>query len=71
VVGSSNLDWRSVVYNNEIDAVIIGRGFAGKMEVMFAQDIAASHQVTPQAWAHRGLFERLNEARARMVESLL
>jgi cardiolipin synthase len=71
VVGSSNLDWRSVVYNNEIDAVIIGHGFAGKMEVMFAQDIAASHQVTPQAWAHRGLFERLNEARARMVESLL
>jgi cardiolipin synthase len=71
VVGSSNLDWRSVVFNNEIDAVIIGRGFGGKMEAMFSQDIAASHQVTPQDWARRGFWERLNEIRARMVESFL
>lgn len=71
VVGSSNLDWRSVVYNNEIDAVIIGRGFGLKMEAVFAQDIAASHQVTAQDWARRGLWERLNELRARMVESFL
>ncbi len=71
VVGSANLDWRSVVYNNEIDAVIIGRGFARKMEVMFTQDITASREITPQDWARRGLWERLNEARARMVESFL
>ncbi|HQT39749.1 MAG TPA: phospholipase D-like domain-containing protein [Acidocella sp.] len=71
VVGSSNLDWRSVVFNNEIDAVVMGPDFGGLMEAMFSKDLAASKEITLTAWRHRGVAERLNEVRARMVESLL
>lgn len=71
VVGSSNLDWRSVVYNNEIDAVIMGPEFGAQMEAMFAKDQAASRQITPEIWAHRGIGERLDELRARLVTFLL
>jgi hypothetical protein len=62
VVGSSNLDWRSVVFyneiDNEIDAVVLGPTFGSEMEVQFRQDIAASVEITPEIWAHRGIGER-------------
>jgi cardiolipin synthase len=70
-VGSSNLDWRSTVLNNEIDAVILGRDFGTKMEAMFRQDVAASNQITPEMWARRGLSERINEIWARLIERVL
>ena len=70
-VGSSNLDWRSVVWNNEIDAVILDPQFGAKMEAMFAADIAASHTIDPAAWRHRPLGERLDEWGAELVQSFL
>ncbi len=71
VVGSSNLDWRSTVSNNEIDAVVIGRSFGQQMEAMFQNDEAHSKQVTLQAWRHRGLGERLRELKAQTVQMFL
>lgn len=70
-VGSSNLDWRSTILNNEIDAVILGREFGAKMEAMFDADVKASKQITPQAWAQRGLGERVSETWARMLDRVL
>jgi cardiolipin synthase len=70
-VGSSNLDWRSTILNNEIDAVILDRDFGERMEAMFRDDVAASKQITPQAWAQRGLGERLDEFWAGMLDRLL
>jgi cardiolipin synthase len=70
-VGSSNLDWRSTILNNEIDAVVLGHDFGMKMEAMFRQDVAASQQITPQVWAQRGLGERLRETWARLLDKLL
>ena len=40
-IGSTNLDWRSFLHNDEINAVVLGRGFATQMETMFADDVAA------------------------------
>lgn len=70
-VGSSNLDWRSTVWNNEIDAMILGAEFGGAMEAMFADDVKASHTITLEAWRRRGLGERVQEIRAKLVETLL
>jgi cardiolipin synthase A/B len=70
-VGSSNLDWRSTILNNEIDAVILGRDFGTEMEAMFRQDVAASKRITPEMWAQRGLGERINEIWARMLDKVL
>lgn len=70
-VGSSNLDWRSTILNNEIDAVILGRGFGAEMEAMFLDDVAASGQVTPEIWSQRGLGERIGETWARMLDKVL
>ncbi len=70
-VGSSNLDWRSTVWNNEIDAIILGTEFGDAMEAMFDGDVKASQIVTLDAWRRRGLGERVQEIRAKLVETLL
>ena len=70
-VGSSNLDWRSTVWNNEIDAIILGPGFGGQMEAVFQADVAASKTIDLAAWRRRGLGERMREAKAKLVEKLL
>ena len=70
-VGSSNLDWRSVVWNNEIDAIIIDGGFGERMEALFARDVAASRTIDLTAWRHRSLIERFGEWRASLLQELL
>ncbi len=70
-VGSSNLDWRSTVWNNEIDAIILGPEFGGQMEAMFRADVKASHTIQLATWRRRGLGERFQELRAKLVETLL
>ena len=70
-VGSSNLDWRSVLWNNEIDAVILDQPFGARMEVMFQDDVAASRPINLQTWNARPLAERLQELEASLIESLL
>ncbi len=70
-VGSSNLDWRSTIWNNEIDAIILGDDFGGSMETAFQADVAASKTIGLADWRRRGLGERIRELRARLVEKLL
>ena len=70
-VGSSNLDRRSVVYNNEVDAVIFGRQTAAAARAIFDRDIAKSHEVTLAAWRRRPLGEKLYELYARSWEFLM
>jgi cardiolipin synthase A/B len=71
IIGSSNLDWRSVVYNNEIDAVVIDQTFGRELAAQFAQDAARSRTITLPDWENRPLAERLRELVAKMVEPLL
>jgi cardiolipin synthase len=70
-VGSSNLDWRSAVWNNEIDAIILDPAFGTQMETVFAADKAASREISLDAWRDRGLWERTREVGADLVQDLL
>ncbi len=70
-VGSSNLDWRSTVWNNEIDAIILGTDFGGRLEAVFRADIADSRTIDLAHWRRRSLLERLRELKAKLVEELL
>jgi cardiolipin synthase len=70
-VGSTNLDWRSFVHNYEADVIVLGPAFARDLERLFARDVEASHEITPAAWAERGLAERAREWLARRWAYLL
>jgi Phosphatidylserine/phosphatidylglycerophosphate/cardiolipin synthases and related enzymes len=64
-VGSTNLDWRSLSTNSELNAVVLGPDFAVQMEAVFQQDISHSEEITREAWAGRPLADRAREAAAR------
>ncbi len=66
-VGSSNLDNRSVLFNTEVDAVIVGRVPAQKMEERFALDRAQAKQITPEEWSNRPVYHRAREFFSRFV----
>jgi cardiolipin synthase len=70
-VGSTNLDWRSFLDNDEVNAVILGRDFAGQMQAMFDKDLAASQAITLEAWKRRSLMLRLKEWGSRLWQRLL
>jgi cardiolipin synthase len=70
-VGSTNLDWRSFLDNDEINAVVIGREFAQQMQAMFAQDIEESTAIELESWERRPLSFRFKEWMARLWGRLL
>jgi cardiolipin synthase len=70
-VGSTNLDWRSLVYNDELNAVVLGPEFANQIDQVFERDIADSDLLTVESWRSRPLLDRLKEISARSWAHLL
>jgi len=70
-VGSSNLDWRSALDNNEVNAVILGREFAQQMQAMFAQDLAASRAIDLERWNSRSPMLRIREMIGMLLQRAL
>ncbi len=70
-VGSSNLDRRSVVFNNEVDAVVFGRQTAAAARAVFDHDLGKSQEITLAAWRRRPFGEKLYELYARTWEFLM
>jgi len=67
-IGSTNLDWRSFLHNDEINAAILGRDFSRQMDAMFARDLAESDAIDLERWEQRSLILRLKEGAARIAE---
>jgi cardiolipin synthase len=67
-VGSTNLDYRSFLYNNETNAIIIGRRFGAAMEELFLEDLSKSIRVLPEEWRKRPLKSRVMETIVSLVE---
>lgn len=65
-VGSTNLDWRSFLHNQEIDAIVLGQDFGAQMETLFKQDIEASHQITLEEWRKRPVLSRIKEKLSKL-----
>jgi cardiolipin synthase len=70
-VGSTNLDFWSFSENFEVNAVVLGSGFAGEMEKMFAGDLAESDRITEEKWDDRPLFSRVREWLAHLFAHML
>ena len=67
-VGSTNLDWRSFLHNDEINAAILGPEFSRQMEAMFARDLAESDAIELERWEQRSPLLKLKELAARLAE---
>jgi len=67
-VGSTNLDWRSFLHNQEINAVVLGPEFGQQMRALFERDLQVSEPVTLERWRRRGVLPRVQETLSKMWE---
>ena len=65
-IGSTNLDWRSFLHNQELNAVVLGAGFGAQMRASFEDDLANSEQINLDKWRWRSIGTRAKEAFARV-----
>jgi cardiolipin synthase len=67
-VGSSNLDYRSVLHNDEINAIILGSEFAAEMESQFEKDTSDAEEILLSEWKNRSLRHKIGEALSWAIE---
>lgn len=60
-VGSSNFDPRSVVFNDEVDAIVLGSETATDFEKMFQADLTRARAISLAEWRRRPIGQRLLE----------
>jgi len=60
-IGSSNFDPRSVVFNDEVDAIVLGSATATAFERVFQDDLARAKPIDRESWRRRPLGQRLLE----------
>jgi cardiolipin synthase len=70
-IGSSNFDHRSVIYNDEVDAVVLGSDAAQEFEGLFQANQAAAQPIESRSWKGRPVWGRLRELYALAWENIL
>jgi len=61
IVGSTNLDYQSLIYNDEGNIGILDASFASKMIEIFEEDLKESLKIDLEKWHRRPLLEKLKE----------
>ena len=61
IVGSTNLDYQSLIYNDEGNIGILDPSFASKMIEIFEEDLKESLRIDLEEWQGRPLLEKLEE----------
>jgi phosphatidylserine/phosphatidylglycerophosphate/cardiolipin synthase-like enzyme len=58
VVGSTNLDFRSIEFNLEIGAIVRSRDFASQMSGLFEHDTHFARAIRHDEWRKRPMRDR-------------
>jgi cardiolipin synthase len=61
VAGSTNLDSRSFLLNDEVNLAAFNEGLAARLQEDFVADLGDCLEVTYDEWKRRSLFERAHE----------
>ena len=67
-VGSSNLDHRSFLHNDELNVVVVGEGLAAQLAELFEQDCERAEEIDAERWLQRSLFVRTRERFAQLFD---
>ncbi len=71
VVGSSNFDRRSVLFNDEVDALVLGSATAQELQKMLEGDIQNARPIDIASWKGRPIAQRFKEIYARIWQDWL
>jgi len=61
IIGSSNFDNRSVIFNDEVDCVVLGRETGRQIEAMFEDDFKQATAIDLATWKDRPLPTKIKE----------
>jgi cardiolipin synthase len=61
IIGSTNLDFQSLRYNDEGNVGILDTGFALKMQEVFEEDLKHSIKIDEDSWHKRPFSEKIKE----------
>ena len=67
-IGSTNMDWRSFLHNDEANGVVISDQFGQEMQRMFQRDLAFSVPIDLAKWEARSPLQKIKERAARLWE---
>jgi cardiolipin synthase len=70
IVGSTNLDYRSIEYNCELSGIIRSNELGAQIQALFEHDVQYSKRIDPNIWQHRPHWDRLGQwlvSRARYL----
>jgi cardiolipin synthase len=70
-VGSTNLDYRSFVYNFELNTFIISDALGRAMDKLFLVDLQYADDITLRTWQRRPLPQRLGEILGNLFRPML
>lgn len=70
-VGSSNFDHRSVLFNDEVEAIILGHDTAVGLERIFEEDRTTAKEVKLEEWEERPMTERFTDFFQRTLQYML
>jgi cardiolipin synthase len=71
ITGSSNFDYRSVLFNDEVDAVVIGKDTGEQLSTLFESDLQHAQAIDLESWRKRSIFTKIREQFWRLWEKLL
>jgi cardiolipin synthase len=60
-IGSSNFDHRSVLFNDEVDAIVLGTDTARDLEERFEEDRTVAKEINLEIWSKRPLTNRIGD----------
>jgi len=70
IIGSTNLDYRSIEYNCELSAIIRSEQLGHQIERLFENDVIYAKKIDPEVWHHRPHWDRFGQwlvSRARYL----
>lgn len=70
MIGSSNFDHRSVLFNDEVDVVVLGSATAEELERMFQDDLRQAQKIELATWVKRPWWQKVRELYSRLLQKL-
>ncbi len=71
ITGSSNFDYRSVLFNDEVDAVVLGEDTGEQLSTLFQSDLRNATPIDLDTWRKRSTLTKLREQFWKLWEKLL
>ncbi len=71
ILGSANLDYRSIDYNCELSVLIRSQEFGQQMRDLFDNDVKFAKRITMKEWRRRPWFDRFGQWAVNRARYLL